>query len=192
MSSFEYLVALLSVVAALGLARALSGVANLIHSRDQIAFSWIHFLWTINVLVWLIACWWFSFALATVDAWTPQLLLFVLAYGALIYFLLALLYPDQVENGADLFTYFTKNRKWFFGALILLGVMDLIDAVVKSNVTDSAGPPLPAYALFMSVWITPAIAALFVENKIFHAIYSIAFFCALVGYVQHIALAITL
>lgn len=192
MSSFEYLVALLSVVAALGLARALSGIAKLIHSRDQITFSWIHILWTLNVLVWLIAYWWFSFALATVDAWTPQLLLFVLAYGALIYFLLALLYPDQVETGADLFAYFTKNRKWFFGALILLGVMDLIDAVVKSNVTDLAGPPLAAYALFMSVWIAPAIAALFIENKIFHGIYSIAFFCALVGYIQHISLAITL
>ena len=192
MSSFEYLVALLSVVAALGLARALSGIAKLIHSRDQITFSWIHILWTINVLVWLVAYWWFSFALATVDAWTPGLLLFVLAYGALIYFLLALLYPDQLEAGADLFDYFAKNRKWFFGALILLGVMDLIDAIVKSNVTELAGPPMPAYLLFMSVWIAPAVAALFIENKVFHAIYSVIFFSALVGYVQHISLAITL
>jgi len=191
-SSFEYLVALLSVVAALGLARALSGIAKLIHSREQITFSWIHILWTVNVLVWLVAYWWFSFALATVDTWTPQLLLFVLVYGALIYFLLALLYPDQVDTGTDLFVYFTKNRKWFFGALILLGVMDLIDAVVKSNVTELGGPPMPAYALFMSVWIVPAIAALFIKNKIFHAIYSVTFFCALVGYVQHISLAIAL
>ncbi|MEM7099092.1 MAG: hypothetical protein AAF541_12600 [Pseudomonadota bacterium] len=192
MSSFEYLVALLSVVAALGLARALSGIAKHIHSRDQIAFSWIHVLWTINVLIWLVAYWWFSFALATVDTWTPQLLLFVLVYGALIYFLIALLYPDQVETGADLFAYFAKNRRWFFGALILLGVMDLVDAVVKSNVTELAGPPMPAYALFMTVWIGPAIAALFIEHKVYHGFYALTFFCALVGYVQHISLAITL
>lgn len=192
MSSFEYLVALLSVVAALGLARALSGIAKLIHSRDEISFSWIHILWTINVLIWLVAYWWFSFALATVEAWTPQLLLFVLVYGALIYFLLALLYPEQVETGADLFADFTKNRKWFFGTLIILGVMDLVDAIVKSMVTELAGPPMPAYAIFMAVWIGPAIAALFVENKTFHAIYCVTFFGALVGYVQHISLAITL
>lgn len=192
MSSFEYLVALLSVVAALGLARALSGIAKLIHSRDQITFSWIHLLWTINILVWLVAYWWFSFALVTVDAWTPQLLLFVLAYGAVIYFLLALLYPDQIDSGADLFAYFTKNRKWFFGTLIALGVMDLIDAVVKSNVTNLGGPPLPAYAFFMFIWIAPAVAAMFVKNKVFHAVYSVTFFCVVVGYVRHISLTITL
>lgn len=144
------------------------------------------------MLVWLVAYWWFSFALATVETWTPQLLLFVLLYGALIYFLLALLYPEQVETGADLFAYFTKNQKWFFGALILLGVMDLVDAVVKSMVTELPRPPLPAYALFMFVWIAPAIGALFIKNKIFHAAYSATFFCALVGYVQHISRAITL
>ncbi len=186
MDGFEYLVALLSVVAALGLARALSGIAKLVHLRNSISFSWVHVLWTINILVWLIAYWWFSFILSTIDTWTPQLLIFVLVYGATIYFLIALLYPDNVEKGTDFFDYFIDNRRWFFGTFLLLGVMDILDSLLKSSITESGGPPLIPYIIFMSIWIIPSGLALHFENKSFHAVYAVGFFLALMGYLQYI------
>lgn len=186
MDGFEYLTALLSVVAALGLARALSGIAELVHLRNSIIFSWIHLLWTINILVWLIAYWWFSFALSTVEVWTPKLLIFVLVYGATIFFLIALLYPDSVPNDTDLFEYFCDNRRWFFGTLLLLGVLDILDSILKSSITDLGGPPLIPYGIFMSIWIIPSGFAFYLKSKAFHATYAVGFFLALMGYLQYI------
>ena len=76
MDSFEYLVGLFSVVAALGLARALSGTAKLVYLRFEVTVSWIHLLWAANVIVWLVMFWWFSFPLSEVKLWNAPLLFF--------------------------------------------------------------------------------------------------------------------
>ena len=182
MDSFEYLVALFSVVAALGLARALSGTAKLVQLRFEVSVSWIHLLWAANIVVWLVMFWWFSFALSEVKLWNAPLLFFVLTYGALIYFLLALLFPDRIPPGTDLFDYLARNRQWFFGGLLALGLMDIADSIIKSNVTEFGGPPIIQYLIFMSIWILPSGVAIFTQNRMFHAVYAVSFFLALVFY----------
>jgi hypothetical protein len=87
MDEFEYLAALVSVVAGLSLARALSGVADILDSGQTLIRSDLQIAWTISVLVWLVGFWWFTFMLSSVDNWTVLLLLFVLLYGAVIYLL---------------------------------------------------------------------------------------------------------
>ena len=63
MDSFEYLIALVSAIAGLEIARSLSGMAGLLDARRNISISWIPMCWTASVLLCLLAFWWFSQAI---------------------------------------------------------------------------------------------------------------------------------
>jgi hypothetical protein len=152
MSGFEYLIALVSVVAGLSLTRALSGLAKAIHLRGEVQFSAVHLTWTASLLLWLIDYWWFTFLLAPVEQWTIPLFLFVLIYGAIIYFLIALLFPDNLDSGIDLFEHFLKSRRWFFGTFIALGVLDLADSWTKTYYGVGT-PPTILYSVFIATWL---------------------------------------
>ena len=168
MNGFEYLVALVSVVAGLALTRALSGLAKIVHLRKKIRLSGVHFAWTGSVLLWLVTYWWFTFWLASIDAWTVALFLFVLGYGAVIYFLIALLYPDTLDSGTDLFDYFIDNRRWFFGTFVGLGVLDIGDTWIKSGFYDLPAPPMIPYLILMSSWFAFGIVGASTANRTYH------------------------
>jgi hypothetical protein len=171
MSSFEYLVALVSIVTALGLTRALSGIATVVHKRGHRKPSGVHIAWTGSVLLWLVGFWWFTFLLASLETWTVPLLLFVLLYGAVIYFLIALLYPDEVGAETDLFAYFLENRRWFFGTFVALGVLDLMDTWLKYRLVQNL-PPMVPYSLLMISWISLGALGLVSASRLFHRVFA--------------------
>jgi hypothetical protein len=113
MDSFEYLIALVSVIAGLGIARSLSGMARLLDARRNISFSWIPMCWTANALLWLIAFWWFTYLLSSFEGWSPGLHIFVLIYAGSIFFLLALMHPESIDEGCDMMERFLDNRRLF-------------------------------------------------------------------------------
>jgi hypothetical protein len=54
MGEFEYLAALVSVVAGLSLTRALSGYAKIVDSEKDIRLSGVHMAWTLSIMLWLV------------------------------------------------------------------------------------------------------------------------------------------
>jgi hypothetical protein len=177
--SFEYLIALVSVIAGLGITRALSGMARLLDARRKIAISWIPICWTLNVLLWLVAFWWFTFLLSSFEGWSPWLHVFVLVYAGAIFFLLALLHPESLEEGSDMLEHFLDNRRMFFGALLIVALIDVADTWIKSLIGLSA-PPLMQYSALMLPWITMSTIAMFVRNRTYHAVFALMFFGTIV------------
>lgn len=172
MDSFEYLIALVSVIAGLGIARALSGIARLLDARHQITFSWIPLCWTASALLWLVAFWWFTFLLSSIDGWSTALHVFVLVYAGSIFFLLALLHPESIPEGHDMLAHFLNNRKLFFGAFLVVGLLDLADTWIKARMGLST-PAMVPYAIHMAPWIVLSVVAMFVNNSIYHAVFAI-------------------
>lgn len=174
MDSFEYLITLVSVIAGLGITRSLSGIARLFDTRRNISFSWIPICWTFNVLLWLIAFWWFTFLLSSFEGWSPWLHVFVLFYAGVIFFLLALLHPESLEEGHDMLGYFLDNRKMFFGTLLVLALIDVADTSIKIRI-GLPTPPLMQYAALILPWIIMSTLALFIRNRKFHALFALVF-----------------
>ena len=170
MDEFEYLAALVSVVAGLSLARALSGVADILDSGQPLIRSDLQIVWTISVLVWLIGFWWFTFMLSSIDNWTVLLLLFVLLYGAVIYLLVALLHPNSKSAGAA--NDFVARRKPFFATFIALGLVDIADTLIKTEIYSLPGPPTRWYWVLMIIWILLGAYAWASASQIFHRIYA--------------------
>ncbi len=183
MNPFEYLVALVSIVAGLGLTRALSGLAKIVHTSGDRRVS-VHVAWTGSVLLWLVAFWWFTFWLGSLDTWTVPLLLFVLLYGAVIYFLIALLYPDKLDAETDFLEYFVENRRWFFGTFVALGVLDLADTWLKGSLLGVTAqlpplmplnldlPPMVPYWLLMISWISLGVVGVVSASRVFHRVFA--------------------
>jgi len=174
MDSFEYLITLVSVIAGLGITRTLSGLARLFDYRHQIIFSWITIAWTINVLLWLVAFWWFTFLLSSLDGWSPWLHVFVLVYAGVIFFMLALLHPESIDGEFDMFGRFISNRKMFFGVLMATAIIDVIDTLIKGHM-GLPTPPLTTYSAFILSWIVISGIALFAKNRAVHGACSMLF-----------------
>lgn len=178
MSGFEYLAALVSMVAALGIARGLSGIARIIHSIDTVEVSAVQIIWTVNCLLWLMTFWWFTFILTEVAAWTFPLLAFTTAYAAVIYLLIALLHPETLTEGMSLPAYFLKYRKWFFGTFLTVMVVDIVDTTIKAMTTETGAPPLVPYAVFLSIWAAIGISGYLTTNMKFQLTGALLFFIA--------------
>lgn len=167
MDKFEYLATLVSVVAGLAMARALSGLARAVEERGASRISGVQLAWTGSVLLWLVTYWWFTFYLSAVDPWTVSLFLFVLLYGAIIYFLIALLYPENFPTGNDTFEHFVENRRWFFGTFLLLGFIDLVDTLVKVGLYNMH-PPWIRYSILMGFWVVLGTVGFLTRNHAYH------------------------
>ena len=178
MDSFEYPIALVSVVAGLGITRSLSGLARLLNARRHIRFSWIPVCWTVSVLLWLIAFWWFTFLLSSYEEWSPGLHVFVLVYAGSIFFLLALLHPEAIGEGHDMLDHFLDNRKIFFGALLAVALIDLADTWIKFRL-GLPTPPAANYAAFMGTWILASTIAMFFRRPRIHAVVAVLFLVAI-------------
>ena len=174
MDNFEYLIALVSVIAGLGIARALSGSAKLLHARREISFSWIPICWTVSALLWLVAFWWFTFLLSSFENWSPWLHIFVLVYAGAIYFLLAVLHPESIEAGHDMLEHMLENRKPIFGALMIVALIDTADTWIKAKLGLST-PPLLSYLALIIPWVVFSGVAMYVRNRVFHGVFAIAF-----------------
>jgi hypothetical protein len=188
-SAFEYLAAFISIVAGLSVAQTLSGAVRLIHGRRTMKASPVHVLWTASLLLWLILFWWFSFSLENVSGWSVGHLLFVLLYAALIYLLLALLYPSELPADFDAAAHLEFNRRWFFGVLFLLGVVELVDTWFKEG-SGIISPGDQAdvfgatwwYPFFMAVWFVGSIVSARVSRPWLDRIFAGLFFLLAVAY----------
>ncbi len=138
MTTIEYLAVLFSVVVGLGVTQTLRGLLRLVRHR-QTRVYWPALIWTAAVLQWTIFFWWFQgFGLVGLDEWHMTTLFFVLAYGSTLFFLLGLLYPDDMGADFDMRAHFEETRPWFFGVFLVLGMLDVADTWFKQVSGTSA------------------------------------------------------
>ena len=172
---FEYLTVLISVVVGLSVTSFLTNVVRIIHVRGDVTISWVQLMWSVAILIWTIAFWWFTFVLAEQRQWTYPLFVFLLAYATLLFFLMALLFPEGVPADHNYRTQFMRNRVWYFGVFLAFLGIDVIDYFVKLDKDVSIVSHLP-YAAFIGPLIVLSLVALRTGNLIFHrsfAAYSI-------------------
>jgi len=169
---FEYLTVLISVVVGLSVTSFLTNIVRIIHVRSDVTVSWVQLLWSVTILIWTIAFWWFTFVLAEQQVWTFPLFIFLLTYSTLLFFLMALLFPEGVPADHDYRAQFMRNRAWFFGVLLLFLCVDFIDYVIKLDKDVSIIGHLP-YAAFVAPLIVLSLFALRTESLVFHRVFSV-------------------
>jgi len=168
---FEYLTVLISVVVGLSVTSFLTNVVRIIHVRGDVTISWVQLMWSATILIWTVAFWWFTFVLAEQRQWTFPMFVFLLVYATLLFFLMALLFPEGVPADHNYRTQFMQNRVWYFGVFLVFLCTDVIDYLVKINKDVSIVSHLP-YTAFIGSLIALSLVALTTNNLVFHRIFA--------------------
>jgi hypothetical protein len=135
-SSFEYVMVLVSIVIGLAITHLLIAFSAAIHRLrghgDPIRLEPVYLLWTGFVLIWLISFWWWEFKLQDVGIqWSYGIYLFIVAYAISLFLLAAILVPKGMAGVNDSYVFFMEGRKWFFGALLVVLGIDVMDTFLK-------------------------------------------------------------
>jgi len=123
------------------------------------------------VFLFLLHFWWWEFRLSAIVAWTFNLYLFVALYALLLYLLCVFVLPDSLHDYADYRDYYYSRRRWFFGMLAAVYVVDYVDTFLKGvQYLHGFGAEYPARNV---LHIAACIVAMTTRNARFHAAFAL-------------------
>src|SRR4051812_9058603 len=128
---FDYFGVLISIIFGLALTHLLRGLGRIIQMRYEARAYWVHIVWTINVLIYVLSIWWSMYWWKGLENWSFELFLFITGYAVAIFMWAYVLFPAEFAPGVDLNTYFFANRRWFFGIQVVVVLMDIPETLQK-------------------------------------------------------------
>lgn len=180
MSLFEYLGVLISVVMGLGITHLLIGVSKTIHQRSTVRLYWVHSVWTVNILIFIVVIWWGMFWWSGLVQWTFYQFLFVILYAIVLFLLASVLYPWRFPSDFDLQEHYFGNRRWFFGILVLAWCIDIPETVLKAETGLRELPQ--SYLLFASHMLALSLIGATTSSRRYHEIFSVYWLMAVLVY----------
>lgn len=180
MTLFEYLGVLISVVMGLGVTHLLIGASKVIQNRDSVRVYWVHAVWTVNILIYILVIWWGMFWWSSLEEWTFYNFLFVTLYAIVLFILAAMLYPWDVPTDFDYEEHFFKNRAWFFGLFVAAWCIDVPETTLKAGMGLRELPQ--AYLFFIITMLTLSLAGALTRNRFFHGFFAVFWFVLVLGY----------
>src|SRR5947207_14870270 len=116
MSAFEYLSVLISIILALGMTRVLGGVGEMLQARSRRHIYWVHIVWIVNLVLYLVVACWIFYRWRNQQPWTFFLFIFVLISPTILYLASLLLFPREgdVVLAVDYKTHYYANHRAFF------------------------------------------------------------------------------
>lgn len=181
MGVFEYIGVLVSVIMGLGITHLATGATKLIQHRDKVRFYVPHAIWTVNILIYILIIWWGMFRWSEHQNWFAYEYLFITLYAIVLFFLASMLYPWDMDKNIDVEKFFSRHRRWFFGALFLAWCLDIPETVIKSTADLRAIPQ--DYAVFVSLHLAIALTGFSTRNRIVHLVLPILWISLTVYYV---------
>ena len=87
-------------------------------------------------------------------------------YGVIVYFLCALLSPDDLSHYEGYKEYFFSRRNWFFGTMAVMFVADLFDDYIFHSVRA-------IHQFRVGLFILLSLLAIKLRNERFHAAFAL-------------------
>ncbi len=157
MSQFEFVMAMMSLILALGLAQGLRGLSEVLVSPNRYT---PHLLWVIAYIVMILLGWWSLWDFNVVTQWRLTTYLTTLTLPAILYTGIHLLVPAVRTSDFDWRTQFLRVRRLFFG----LGIA-MVFVAVWVNIEYFGTPVLHPYRLSQAVYLAIFLIGFFAENE---------------------------
>jgi hypothetical protein len=183
---FAQLSVLISVILGLALAHLLRGLSKLIQQRTTVNIYWVHVVWTINLIVYILAVWWGMTSWNKLQTWTTELFFFLSFYSIVIFMLSSQLFPAEFPVDMDFERYYYANNRWFFGILTLSLLIDIPETLWKQVIHLRDVPP--EYAYFLPGLLAIAIISMLSKNRRVHSTLSLIWLAMNAGYFSLTAL----
>jgi hypothetical protein len=160
---------IVGMVLGLSLARLVNGMTRFVQHPGRERIDGVHLAWTVFMLSAIVHFWWYEFGLSNITAWTFELYFFVLLYAMLFVAVASLLFPDKMDEYDGFGDYFQSRRRWFYGLLTVVFLVDLIDTAIKGREHfESLGLEYPIRQALLA---GGAIVAVLWSNKRYQAVF---------------------
>lgn len=136
MSAFEYAMVLISIIIGLGITHILSSLGSAVHRLRghgrPLRLELNYLVWIAFIFGWLVQFWWWEFKWTTLDSDIDfRLYSFLVLYAVAVFMVAVILVPHHLAVVDDSWEYFLSIRPWFFGGLLAINVLDLVDTFMK-------------------------------------------------------------
>lgn len=150
------------MVLSLAVARLLNGLSRFVQHPKKIPIYSLHLIWVFCVLFFVIHFWWWEFKLFTVEHWTFEGYLLIVAYATTFFLLCCLLFPDQMDEYGGFKDYFASRHGWFYGIFAITFLIDFWDTWMKGEAHfRSLGVE---YVIRNCAFIGLSLLAIFIKN----------------------------
>ncbi|HEX6572632.1 MAG TPA: hypothetical protein VF055_11465 [Steroidobacteraceae bacterium] len=137
MTAFEFLLALYSIVAGLGVSLLVRSVGQLIEARDRVRLYWVHTCWLLLIFVAHVVSWFGLWQFARHAPWTILQVLLLLCVPILLYLISHLAVPElETERNHDMREYYYRHAHW--SQSLLLAAL-IISTVAQHHVLGDGG-----------------------------------------------------
>jgi multisubunit Na+/H+ antiporter MnhC subunit len=136
MSGFEYAMVLVSIIIGLGVTHILSSLGSAVHRLrghgKPLRLELNYLIWIAFIFGWMVQFWWWEFKWTTLGTDVDfRLYSFLVLYAVSLFMIAVILVPHHLTVVEDSWTYFLSIRLWFFGGLLGLNVLDVVDTFMK-------------------------------------------------------------
>ncbi len=187
MNLFEYLSVFLSVIMGLGVTHLLAGLSKTIHYRKTLKLFWVHTLWAINILIYIVIIWWGMFWWSRHVDWSFFQFLLLLLYAIALFLAASLLFPWDLPRDFDFESHFSETRVWFFAVFLFAWCLDIPETVLKAEQGNRALPQ--GYVILVGVQLLLSTIAIFWSSTAFHKFFAVFWPLFTLGYLSVTTLA---
>jgi hypothetical protein len=177
---WDYLGVLISIILGLALTHLLRGWGHLIQMRGKVKIYWVQVVWSLNVIIYVMAIWWGMYWWKHLQVWTIEQFFFLAGYAIVLFMVAFVLGPMEPREGLDFEAFFFEHRRWFFGLQILALLIDIPETLGK-GVTHLRDVP-KEYIIVLPALIGLCVVGLISRNRRVHAVVCLAFLAVLVSY----------
>jgi hypothetical protein len=124
---FDFLLALYSIVAGLGMSLVVRSIGQMIEARNRIKLYWVHSTLVAVAFVAQVISWFALWRFADHAPWTVAETLMLLSVPLLLYLVAHLVVPELDDGLAhDLREYYYRHARWAHGLLFATAVISLL------------------------------------------------------------------
>ena len=152
MSVFEFLLALYSIVAGLGMSLLVRSVGQMIEARSRLKLYWVHGCLVLVAFVAQVISWFSLWQFADHTPWTVAETLLLLAIPLLLYLVAHLVVPELEDGLAhDMREYYYRHARWAHGLLFTTAAVSLLGEAYILGGFEATPPRLlrAAFALVL-------------------------------------------
>ena len=152
MSSFEFIVALMSIIIGLGVTNLLAGAGRAFYRRRQTPIDEVHIVFTAATLLLLVLQWWVTFKWNTQVNWSFDEFLVLIVWTISLYMLTVFLYPPDLSEGEEHGDRFHRNRTGYYSTFVAMCLLDITQTAIRGDVFHPVWylPFVSQYALLAS------------------------------------------
>ena len=121
--TYQHVVVVMSMVLGMAITQLLRGMAQLHRARARVRTYWLHWGWVTLLVVFSLLLWWTFWNYRGITEWNFLRFALYLSPIIVLYYVAAVAFPDPSDNVTALREYYYANRKAFFGAFALCGVL---------------------------------------------------------------------